>query len=107
VLFGWDGIGWDGVGWAMIVLVVEWYVDRLCHRDALLFIMVNIVDGDHFVRQKLVCAVVELCCGEVLHDWLRLHVQVPTHGIAMPPPKYLDKVEVDLATNQRHGTTNA
>jgi hypothetical protein len=69
--------------------------------------MVNVVDGDHFVRQKLVCAVVEHCRGEVLHDWLGLHVQVPNHGIAIPPPNDSDKVDVDLATKQRHGTASA
>jgi hypothetical protein len=42
-----------------------------------------------------------------LHDWLGLHMQVPNHGIAMPSPKDYDKVEVDLATKQRHGADGA
>jgi hypothetical protein len=69
--------------------------------------MVNVVDGDHLIRQKLVGAIVEHGGGEVLHDGLGLHVQLSNHGIAMPSTKDPDKVEVDLATKQRHGATSA
>jgi hypothetical protein len=65
----------------MIVLMAVWYGDGLCRREAHLFIMVNVVDGDHFTRQKLVCSVFEYCGGKVLHDGLGLHVQVPNYGI--------------------------
>jgi hypothetical protein len=70
--------------------------------------MVNVVNGYHLARQKLVCAVVEHCGGKVLHHELGLHVQVPNHGIAMASsPKDADKVEVDLATKQRHCANSA
>jgi hypothetical protein len=51
--------------------------------------------------------VVEHGGGEILRDGLGLHVQVSNHGIAMPSTKDLDKVEVDFATEQRHGATSA
>jgi hypothetical protein len=69
--------------------------------------LVGIYDGDRFVRQKFVCSVVEHDGGEILHDWLCLHMQVTNHGIAMPSSKDSYQIEVHFTTKERHGTSSA
>jgi hypothetical protein len=69
--------------------------------------LVGIYDGDRCVRQKVVCSVVEHGGGEILHDWLCLHMQIANHGIAMPSSKDSYQIEVHFPTKERHGTSRA
>jgi hypothetical protein len=41
--------------------------------------------------------------GEVAHDGARLHVQVPHHGVTLPPAEELDDVGIHLCAKQSHG----
>ncbi len=45
--------------------------------------------------------------GEVLEDRDRLNVEVPKHGVALPPAEEADEVAVNAGGDERHGTGSA
>jgi hypothetical protein len=45
--------------------------------------------------------------GKISHDRVRLNVQVPHHGVTLPPAEEFDDVRVHLCAKQGHGTPGA
>lgn len=73
----------------------------------MLVVIVTVQNGDGLVRQEGVGAILEHGLGELLHDGLGLQVQMPHHGVAVPATKHLDKILVDFAAEECHGSSRA
>ena len=44
-------------------------------------------------------------CGEISHDWLSLHVEIPQHFVAPPASNEADDVIVEDGTEECHGAS--
>jgi hypothetical protein len=65
-------------------------------------IIVDVDDGDGFVRKKIVGSFVNTG-GIIAEDGLRLDMKVTHHSVAVPPAHHPDVAEIHLAMWQCHG----
>jgi hypothetical protein len=66
-------------------------------------IVVDVDDGDGFVRKEVVGSFVKHTGGVIAEDGLRLDMKIRHHGVAVPPAHHLDIAEIHLAMEQCHG----
>jgi hypothetical protein len=59
------------------------------------------------ILDEVVGAAMKHAGGEVAHDGARLHVQIPHHGVTLPPAEELGYVGVHLGAKQGHGAAGA